>query len=86
MTEFEIVGWYHWLNGHESEQTPGDSEGQRSLMCFSPWDRRIRHNLETEQQQDETRENENIKRHKERSQVCKMLSIDHMCLSHLLSD
>ena len=33
MTEFEIVGWYHWLNGHEFEQTPGDGEGQRSLGC-----------------------------------------------------
>ena len=27
----------HWLNGHEFEQTPGDSEGQRSLACCSPW-------------------------------------------------
>ena len=25
-----MVGWYHWLNGHEFEQTPGDSDGQRS--------------------------------------------------------
>ena len=36
-TEFEMVGWYHWLNGHEFEQTPGDSEGQGSLVCCSPW-------------------------------------------------
>ena len=28
MTEDEMVGWHHGLNGHESEQTPGDSEGQ----------------------------------------------------------
>ena len=35
--EDEMVGWHHWLNGHESEQTPGDSEGQRSLECCSPW-------------------------------------------------
>jgi len=27
-TEYEMIGWYHWLNGHEFEQTPGDSEGQ----------------------------------------------------------
>ena len=40
MTEDEMVGWYHWLNGHEFEQTPGDSEGQRSLMCCSPWGRK----------------------------------------------
>ena len=32
-TEEEMVGWHHWLNGHESEQTPGDSEGQGSLVC-----------------------------------------------------
>ena len=33
----EIVGWHHQLNGHEFEQTPGDSEGQGSLACCSPW-------------------------------------------------
>ena len=32
----EMVGWYHWLNGHEFEQTPGDGEGQGSLACCSP--------------------------------------------------
>ena len=32
----EMVGWHHQLNGHEFEQTPGDSEGQGSLMCCSP--------------------------------------------------
>ena len=37
MTEDEMVGWRHWLNGHESEQTPGDGEGQGSLACCSPW-------------------------------------------------
>ena len=30
VTEDEMVGWHHWLNGHELEQTPGDSRGQRS--------------------------------------------------------
>ena len=38
MTEDEIVEWHHRLNGHELGQTPGDSEGQRSLACCSPWD------------------------------------------------
>ena len=38
MTEDEMVGWYHRLNGPESEQTPGDSEGQGSLVCSNPWD------------------------------------------------
>ena len=37
MTENEMVGWHHELNGHEFEQTPGDSEGQRSQTCRSPW-------------------------------------------------
>ena len=39
-TEDEVVGWHHQLNGHEFEQTPGDSEGQGSLVCFGPWDRK----------------------------------------------
>ena len=30
--------WHHQLNGHEFEQTPGDSEGQGSLVYYSPWD------------------------------------------------
>ena len=33
----EMVGWHHQLNGHEFEQTQGDGEGQRSLVCFCPW-------------------------------------------------
>ena len=32
-----MIGWYHQLNGHEFEQTVGDSEGQDSLVCNSPW-------------------------------------------------
>ena len=32
-----LVGWHHWLNGHEFEQTQGDGEGQGSLVCCSPW-------------------------------------------------
>ena len=40
MTEEEMVGWHHWLNRHDFEQTLGDSEGhegQGSLVCCSPW-------------------------------------------------
>jgi len=33
VTEDEMVGWYHQLSGHESEQTPGDSDRQGSLEC-----------------------------------------------------
>ena len=36
-TEDEMVGWHHWLNGHEFEQVPGDGEEQGSLACCSPW-------------------------------------------------
>ena len=38
-TEGERIGWHHWFNGHESEQTLGDSGGQGSLVCCSPWSR-----------------------------------------------
>ena len=37
MTEDEMVRWHNRLSGHEFEQTPGDSAGQRSLSCCSPW-------------------------------------------------
>ena len=37
MTENEMVGWHHQFNGHEFEQTQGDSEGQGSLACCSSW-------------------------------------------------
>ena len=40
MTEDERVGWHHRLNGHELEQTLGDSEGQGSLAYCSPWGRK----------------------------------------------
>ena len=38
MTEDEMVGWYHQLNGHEFEQTLGADDGQGGLVCCSPWD------------------------------------------------
>ena len=36
MTEDELVGWHHRLNGHEFEQTPGVGDGQRSLARCRP--------------------------------------------------
>ena len=36
-TENEMVGWHHQLNGHECEQTPGDSKGEGSPVCCSSW-------------------------------------------------
>ena len=40
MTEDEVVGWHHQLDGHEFEQAPGVGDGQGSLMCCSPWGRK----------------------------------------------
>ena len=37
MTEDEMVGWPHRLNGHEFEQAPGVGDGQESLACCSLW-------------------------------------------------
>ena len=52
MTEDEMIGWHHRLNGHEFEQAPGDGEREGSLECCSPQGhlQRIRHDLGTEQQ------------------------------------
>ena len=49
--EDEMVGWYHWLNGHEFEQTQGDSEGQGSLVFCSSWGHKESYNLATEKEQ-----------------------------------
>ena len=48
MTEDEMVGWHHWLNGHESEWTPGDGDDQGGLACCDSWGRRVGHDLATE--------------------------------------
>ena len=37
MTEDEMVGWHHWLNGHKFEWTLGIGDGQGGLACYSPW-------------------------------------------------
>ena len=47
-----LIGWHHRLNGHEFEQALGDSKGQGSLLCCSPWGlQRVRQDWVTEQQQ-----------------------------------
>ena len=38
MTEDEMVGWYHQIDGHEFEQALGVGDGQGSLVCYRPWD------------------------------------------------
>ena len=48
--EDEIIRYHHQLNGHEFEQTLGDSEGQGSLVCCGPWSLRVGDDLATEQQ------------------------------------
>ena len=51
MTEDEMAGWHHRLNGHEFEQTKGDSEGQgKSGVLQSMGSQRVRYDLKTEQQ------------------------------------
>ena len=40
MTEDEMVGWHHRLNGHDSEQALGVGDGQGSLECCRPWGRK----------------------------------------------
>ena len=40
-----MVVWHHRLDGHEFKQILGDSEGQGSLVCRSPWGGRVRHDL-----------------------------------------
>ena len=37
MTEDELVGWHHQVDGHEFEQALGVGDGQESLGCYSPW-------------------------------------------------
>ena len=39
-TEDEMAGWHHWLDGHESEWTPGVGNGQGGLACCSSWGRK----------------------------------------------
>ena len=52
------VGWHHWLNGHEFEQTLGDSEGQGSLVCCSPWGQKESDTTERLKDNDLTRRKE----------------------------
>ena len=40
MTEDEMAGWHHWLDGHESEWTPGVGDGPGALACWDSWGRK----------------------------------------------
>ena len=60
MTEDEMVGGHHQLDRHEFEQTPGDSEGQGSLMCYSPWSHK---ELDMTEQQQKPLQNSGLKQY-----------------------
>ena len=47
-TEDELAGWHRWLDGHESEWTPGVGDGQGGLACCDSWGRRVGHDWATE--------------------------------------
>ena len=47
-TEDEMAGWHHWLNGGESEWTPGVGDGQGGLACCDSWGRRVGHDWVTD--------------------------------------
>ena len=46
MTEDEMVGWHHQLDGHEFEQAPGVGDGQGDLACCGPWSHKESHMTE----------------------------------------
>ena len=55
MTEEEMVGWHHRLNGHECERAPGAGEERGGLACCRPRGRRVGHDRATEQRQRQQR-------------------------------
>ena len=48
MTEDEMSGWHHWLDGHEFEWTPGVGDGQGGLACCNSWGGRVGHDWSIE--------------------------------------
>ena len=46
-TEDEMAGWHHWLDGRESQWTPGVGDGQGGLACYDSWGRRVRYDWAT---------------------------------------
>ena len=70
-----MVGWHHWLNGHEFEQALGFGEGQGGLACCSPWGRIVGPDLVSEQQQHLQWEGEGLINDPEESElICPRLS------------
>ena len=56
-TEDEMVGWHHWLSGHEFEQARGDGDGQRSVACCRPWGHKLSDTTEQLNWTDKTAQN-----------------------------
>ena len=51
LTENDMIGWHHWLNEHELEQTQGENEGKEGLAHCNPWGHRVRDDSATDQKQ-----------------------------------
>ena len=47
-TEDKMAEWHHWLDGRESEWTPGVGDGQGGLACCDSWGRRVGHDWGTD--------------------------------------
>ena len=60
MTEDELVGWHHRLDGHEFEQTLGNGDGQGSLVLRSMGSKKVEHNRATEQHEEPTGERNSV--------------------------
>ena len=76
MTEEEMVGWHYQFNGHEFEQTPGDGEGQGSLVCCSSWGHKESDTTEQLKHNNEVKVGESLsdrERNREQSRDCKGL-------------
>ena len=48
MTEDQMAGWHHGLDGHKFVSTPGNGDGQGDLACCDSSDRRVGHDLASE--------------------------------------
>ena len=77
MTEDEMVGWHHWLEGHEFDQFPGVFDGQGGLACCSLWDLRVRHNLATELNWNSHRETARFLEKQKRVQNLNLITMEH---------
>ena len=60
MTEDEMDGWHHRLNGHEFEQAPRVGDGQGGLACCSPWGHKASDRTEEAEQQHILKHNEHM--------------------------